>query len=197
MTNPELTQARELRSAICEMLSHRGERPMRVLRGGQELWETWVPAFQAALRYLPTLTKEAPAERDLRQKLRMIVAHATGGHLHDIDLSVNAICCEISRNRNAVYQAGKDAALTPQPTQDVGALVEALERAAADFAQIGSQNPAPSQSPDKVHEYYLRTVLIGLAKDGETRVRAALAALSAPAAALGQEALIERAEGHL
>lgn len=64
----------------------------------------------------------------LRQKLRMIVAHATGGHLHDIDLPVNDICCEISRNRNAVYQAGKDSA-AGSPAE----LRAALERVVAMF----------------------------------------------------------------
>lgn len=46
----------QLKDAVSELLSHRGERPYRVLRGGQELWETWVPAFRTALRYLPATT---------------------------------------------------------------------------------------------------------------------------------------------
>ena len=47
-------EAGSLKDAVCELLSHRGERPYRVLRGGQELWETWLPAFEAATRYLPS-----------------------------------------------------------------------------------------------------------------------------------------------
>lgn len=43
----------DLKDAVSELLSARGERPYRVLRGGQELWETWVDAFRAAIRYLP------------------------------------------------------------------------------------------------------------------------------------------------
>ena len=44
--------------------------------------------------------------QELRQKLRMIVSHATGGHLHraeDIDRSTNDICVEISKTRTAVW----------------------------------------------------------------------------------------------
>lgn len=37
------------RRACKEYLSHKGERPERVLRGGMELWETCVPAMRAAL----------------------------------------------------------------------------------------------------------------------------------------------------
>lgn len=49
----------QLKDAVTELLSHRGERPWRVLRGGQELWETWLPAFRAALRYLPATAEAA------------------------------------------------------------------------------------------------------------------------------------------
>lgn len=50
---PSAAPVGSIKYAVAELLSHRGERPYRVLRGGQELWETWVPAFEAAIRYLP------------------------------------------------------------------------------------------------------------------------------------------------
>lgn len=53
-------------------------------------------------------------------------------------------------------------------------LVRALAEAADNFALLASQNPLPSNSPDKSHENYLRTVLLGLGKRGEEQARAAL-----------------------
>jgi len=41
-----------VRRAASEYLMHKGERPWRVLRGGQELWETCAPAMRAALATL-------------------------------------------------------------------------------------------------------------------------------------------------
>ena len=43
----------DLKPFITEMLSHRGENPYMVKRGGYELWEAYVPSVQAALPYLP------------------------------------------------------------------------------------------------------------------------------------------------
>lgn len=40
----------QIKDATTEYLSHRGERPYRVLRGGQELWEAHAPAMRAAFR---------------------------------------------------------------------------------------------------------------------------------------------------
>lgn len=47
-----LTDA-QLKNAVTELLSNRGERPYRILQGGSALWETWLPSFRAAIRYLP------------------------------------------------------------------------------------------------------------------------------------------------
>ena len=44
----------------------------------------------------------------LKAKMRMIIAHATGGRFNDISMSTNDICCEITRFRNEIFQAGKD-----------------------------------------------------------------------------------------
>jgi len=38
-----------VKDAATEYLSHKGERPYRVLRSGQELWETHAAAMRAAL----------------------------------------------------------------------------------------------------------------------------------------------------
>ena len=43
----------------------------------------------------------------LRAKMRMIVSHASGGGLQDIDLSPNDICVRISQHHNRVYEEGK------------------------------------------------------------------------------------------
>lgn len=55
----------------------------------------------------PTQGKEY---QELRQKLKMIISHASGGHLHkasDVDRSINDICVQISAHRNEVYAEGK------------------------------------------------------------------------------------------
>jgi hypothetical protein len=51
---------------------------------------------------------------ELRQKLRMIISHASGGHLSepgDIDRSTNDICVEISRHHNRVWEHAQESAL--------------------------------------------------------------------------------------
>lgn len=65
-----------IKSIVTEYLSHRGERPYRVLRGGQELWETHVEAMLSALRYLPA---PAPAARDERQAIVDIIERYQNG----------------------------------------------------------------------------------------------------------------------
>jgi glycerol-3-phosphate responsive antiterminator len=54
------------------------------------------------------------SETELRQKLRMIISHASGGHLsepEDVDRSVNDICVEISRHNNRIWEHAQEAAL--------------------------------------------------------------------------------------
>lgn len=46
-----------IRDATMEYLSHRGERPNRVLRGGYELWETHADAMRAAITTMVRLEK--------------------------------------------------------------------------------------------------------------------------------------------
>lgn len=73
-----------IKDVVCELLSHRGERPYRILRGGQALWETWVPAIEAALRYLPKPTAANPVTVDaggvgeLRQTILAAVCRGAG-----------------------------------------------------------------------------------------------------------------------
>jgi hypothetical protein len=53
-------------------------------------------------------------EVELRQKLRMIISHASGGNLSepgDIDRSINDICVEISRHKNDIWKHAQEAAL--------------------------------------------------------------------------------------
>jgi hypothetical protein len=49
---------------------------------------------------------------EAEHKLRMVVSHASGGHLDlaERPLSLNDICVEISQHHNRIYQGGKDAA---------------------------------------------------------------------------------------
>lgn len=59
-----------IKDATTEYLSHRGEQPYRVLRGGQQLWETHAPAMRHALTTAtkcaaPTTSPEPDAVRDL------------------------------------------------------------------------------------------------------------------------------------
>lgn len=48
-----------LKEATIEYLSHRGERPHRVLRGGYELWETHLKAMKSALAAYSAALQEA------------------------------------------------------------------------------------------------------------------------------------------
>ncbi len=71
------------------------------------------------------------AFKELRHKLWMVACHATGGgipEIEGIDRSINHICVQITQSRNAIYQAGKDAALATQPatSQDVEAAVQSI-----------------------------------------------------------------------
>ena len=43
----------DLKNVVTEILSHRGQNPYRTFRGGELLWETWLPAVRAALAYMP------------------------------------------------------------------------------------------------------------------------------------------------
>jgi hypothetical protein len=59
---------------------------------------------------------------DLHHKLRMIISHASGGHLSepvDVNRSTNDIAVEISRHHNRIWEQAQESARRP--------LVEALE----------------------------------------------------------------------
>lgn len=48
---------------------------------------------------------------NLKHKLRMIISHASGGHLSkptDLNRSVNDICVEISRHHNRIWQHARE-----------------------------------------------------------------------------------------
>ena len=53
----------------------------------------------------------------LEAERRCIVSHATMGHTTGDGMSLNDISVEISRQRNKLYQAGKDATLTARAGQ--------------------------------------------------------------------------------
>ncbi|WEK42934.1 MAG: hypothetical protein P0Y64_16575 [Candidatus Sphingomonas colombiensis] len=95
-------------------------------------------------------TPAAEIER-LRHKLWMIACHATGGgipEIEGIDRSINDICVQISAHHNAVYQGGKDAALSaaPAPVSDpVVAEVEKLREAVESAVKM-------LRSPDNWHD---------------------------------------------
>jgi hypothetical protein len=58
------------------------------------------------------LRQQAAEVEALRHKLLMIVSHASGGSLQDIDLSTNDISVEISRHVSRVYEEGKKTGAT-------------------------------------------------------------------------------------
>ena len=56
------------------------------------------------------IDKDADREERLSAKIRNIVAHATGGSVLNGDkLDLNEICVRITKMRNAIYEAGKEA----------------------------------------------------------------------------------------
>ena len=80
----------------------------------------------AALRKQDEIHAPAPSDglreenERLRGQLRMIVSHATMGATTGEGMSVNDISVKITALRNEMYQAGKDAAMTPAPAQEGG-----------------------------------------------------------------------------
>lgn len=49
--------------------------------------------------------------QELRQKLRMIISHASGGRLskvEDLDRSTNDICVEISKHHNRIWEHARE-----------------------------------------------------------------------------------------
>ncbi len=68
-----------------------------------------------------------PSVDELRQKLRMIISHASGGHLSepgDIDRSTNDICVEISRHNNRIWQHAQETALASSPQANTEEVIE-------------------------------------------------------------------------
>jgi hypothetical protein len=59
-----------VKDAATEYLSHKGERPYRVLRGGQELWETCAPAMRHALTAALQGSVVVPEWQDISTALR-------------------------------------------------------------------------------------------------------------------------------
>lgn len=59
------------------------------------------------LEFRDVLIEQASAIEALQAKMRMIISHASGGHLskpEDIDRSTNDICVEISRHHNRIWE---------------------------------------------------------------------------------------------
>lgn len=87
---------------------------------------------------------------------------------------------ELYDHMKAVAEANGFKSLTEAITRATAAearadrLAKALERAADDLRDIGTQKPQPTNSPDPEHENYLRRVLISLGQVGNARARAAL-----------------------
>lgn len=73
--------------------------------------DDWKGSKALAMSSRADVVEDGEAIDDLKHRLRMIVSHATCGHLSEaesLDWSVNDICVEISRSRNLIYQQGKD-----------------------------------------------------------------------------------------
>jgi Lar family restriction alleviation protein len=71
---------------------------------------------------------------ELRGKFRMVISHASGGHLSepgDIDRHTNDICVEISRHHNRVWEHAQE---TARKEGANAALIEAFTHTAASLA---------------------------------------------------------------
>jgi hypothetical protein len=67
------------------------------------------------------MTDKTQTVESLRQKLRMIISHASGGHLsepEDVDRSTNDIAVEISRHNNRIWEHAQEAALRDAAVSD-------------------------------------------------------------------------------
>lgn len=107
-------------------------------------------------RYNPQLltilaTHREQAVEKSEAKMRSIVAHSTGGNLQEASGGLNDICCEISRARNQVYAAGKDAG-RQESEQAVSELVDALERIAMSADDLSSEWASNAISKYRNHE---------------------------------------------
>ncbi len=149
-----LTDA-QLKDAVSEMLSHRGERPGRILRGGTALWETWVPAFRAGLRYLPAFPEPVPATNQAGEvelgvydalKLAHDTLHETTAVLHADDCA--RVAAVMTQCREALALA--DRLRTYRPTDEWGDGVHhAICTEAADTIAALATQPATSQEGEK------------------------------------------------
>ena len=66
-------------------------------------------AIVHAIEQIPALTPtpQAGGDTDYRNKLRMVISHASGGHLSDeadVERSINDICVQISQHYNRVWE---------------------------------------------------------------------------------------------
>jgi UDP-N-acetylglucosamine transferase subunit ALG13 len=100
----------------------------------------------------------------LRAKMRMIISHASGGHLskpEDIDRPTNDIAVEISRHNNRIWEHAQEAALRDAATNSEA--VSELVR--ADLERIVQMRPRNSNRVTTAHLMASRAE-IALAKLG-------------------------------
>lgn len=116
--------AQEDRDAAADSSPH-NERWGLLVRAGHMDHDTLVQAF--ARHRLASLSPTTPDAvrgevEDLTTKLRMVIAHASGGKLeYDPLMPINDICVEISKTRNQIYEAGKArATLHPSLEDPIG-----------------------------------------------------------------------------
>jgi len=101
--SPNAAQAEAVVTWPDELPLHREARKRMMNDATQQDYATHLirVTWEAALR------QHQSEVEALRAKMRMIVSHASGGGLQDIDLSPNDICVRISQHHNRVYEEGK------------------------------------------------------------------------------------------
>ncbi len=140
-------------------------------RCGSNGWIVDLARLAAAPAYTPRPV-EGEVDR-LRHKLWMVACHATGGgipKIEGIDRSTNEICVQITASRNAIYQAGKDAALARPVKAGAGKLAEDV----ADWMQM-ARDAAASVRPNSPWAKGVR----GGRRDYDSEVLAAMHAIAA------------------
>ncbi len=96
---------------------------------------------------------------DWRHKLRMVISHASGGHLSeetDADRPLNDICVQISQHHNRIWQGALDKAAREAPTPshigNGGEDVDYVAELAAVMKEEGFRIPGKDLSDPKIAE---------------------------------------------
>lgn len=143
---PESIAEQRAKDAAIEYLSHRGENPYRILRGGQALWETHLPAMRAALSFSDKRHSRQPSPPDVVERARLAhVAVLRDKGLFDTtigDASVEAF-------REAMRAALQAAGVTGWRADQVELLAECYARLYDNYREVGGGYEGPPEPADE------------------------------------------------